>query len=378
LLVDLETETLLLTGAAGWLGQGLVSALTEGLRDDERLREPRRDLRLRVLLRPGETSDVLTRLRDRVTIVVGDVRDPAAVRQLCDGARGAVLFHTAGVIHPRRVRELYEVNVLGTRTLLKAAVAAGVRRVVVVSSNSPCGCNGSRDHRFDESSPYNPYMNYGRSKMLMEESVHAAQEEGRIETVIVRPPWFYGPFQPPRQSLFFRMIKDGKAPIVGDGNNPRSMAYIDNLAQGLILAAAVPGANGRTYWIADERPYTMNEIVDTVENLLETEFGIACARKRLRLPSFASDVAWLADKTLQSLGVYHQKIHVLSEMNRTIACTIERAKAELGYRPMVALEEGMRRSLQWMLSDGSDGMLQRGERANGKVAPHSSHASRTK
>ena len=67
---------------------------------------------------------------------------------------------------------------------------------------------------------------------------------GRLETVIVRPPWFYGPYQPPRQSLFFRMIRDGKAPIVGDGNNLRSMAYIDNLSQGLILAAANP-AGGR-------------------------------------------------------------------------------------------------------------------------------------
>jgi hypothetical protein len=98
----------------------------------------------------------------------------------------------------------------------------------------------------------------------------------------------------------------------------------------------------------------------------------------LRLPSFASDVAWLADKTLQSLDVYNQKIHVLSEMGRTIACTIDRAQAELGYRPMVALEEGMRRSLRWMASNGLDGMLRGGERGNGKVPPHSPHASATK
>ncbi len=135
-----------------------------------------------------------------------------------------------------------------------------------------------RDHRFDESSPYNPYMNYGRSKMLMEQAVQAANRSGRLETVIVRPPWFYGPYQPPRQSLFFRMIRDGKAPIVGDGNNLRSMAYVDNLSQGLILAAGTPLAAGQTYWVADERSYTMNEVIDTVERLLETEFDIPCAR----------------------------------------------------------------------------------------------------
>jgi nucleoside-diphosphate-sugar epimerase len=166
--------------------------------------------------------------------------------------------------------------------------------------------------------------------------------------VIIRAPWFYGPNQPPRQSLFFRMIRDGKGPLVGGGGNRRSMAYVDNLCQGLLLAAATEAARGRTYWIADARPYTMAEIIDTVERLLETEFGQTCAHKRMRLPGVASEVAWLADKTLQGLGLYNQKIHVLSEMNKTIACSVEKAKAELGYRPVVDLEEGMRRSLQWV------------------------------
>ena len=55
-----------------------------------------------------------------------------------------------------------------------------------------------------------------------------------------------------------------------------------------------------------------------------------------------------AFKSLQALGAYNQKIHVLSEMNKTIACSVEKAKSELGYRPAVSLEEGMRRSLQWV------------------------------
>ena len=52
------------------------------------------------------------------------------------------------------------------------------------------------------------------------------------------------------------------------------------------------------------------------------------------------------------MGFYHQKIHVLSEMNKTIACSIEKAQRELGYNPPVALEEGMRRSLAWCLAQG--------------------------
>src|SRR5206468_3377962 len=116
-----------------------------------------------------------------------------------------------------------------------------------------------------------PYMGYGRSKMQMELAVK--DRAGKIETVVIRAPWFYGPNQPPRQTLFFQMIRDGKAPIVGSGRNLRSMAYVDNLCQGLLLAASSERAVGETFWIADRRPYSMNEIVDTVERLLEREFG---------------------------------------------------------------------------------------------------------
>jgi nucleoside-diphosphate-sugar epimerase len=183
--------------------------------------------------------------------------------------------------------------------------------------------------------------------MQMELRVKGIQESGKLETVIIRAPWFYGPFQPPRQTLFFEMIRDGKAPIVGGGNGLRSMAYVDNLAQGLILAALTASANGKTFWVADESPYSMNEIVNTVERLLEKEFSIPCAHKRMRLPGFASDVAQIIDASIQSLGFYQQKIHVLSEMNKTIACSVKGAMKELNYRPAIALEEGMRRSIRW-------------------------------
>src|SRR5208337_607899 len=102
------------------------------------------------------------------------------------------------------------INRDGTTNLLDAAIRAGVRRAVIVSSNSPLGCNPHPDHLFDESSPYHPYMNYGRSKMMMELAVKEVEARGKLETVIVRPPWFYGPDQPARQTQFFSMIRQGK------------------------------------------------------------------------------------------------------------------------------------------------------------------------
>jgi nucleoside-diphosphate-sugar epimerase len=345
----------LVTGAPGWLGTRLVRVLAEGLPDGPDLVEAG-ERSVRCLVQPGlkgtKTAE-LAAIGARIEIMEGDLLDPPSLEAFCRGSQGAALFHCAGVIHPTSgIRQVFRVNHEGTRNLLAAAEEAGVRRAVCVSSNSPIGCNRSSDELFDESAPYNPYMAYGRSKVLMERAVREFEERGRLETVVIRPPWFYGPDQPPRQSEFFAMIRKGKAPIVGGGENRRSMAYVDNICQALLLCERVEAARGRTYWIADARPYTMNEIVDTIERLLEEEFGLVVAHRRLRLPGAASQVAGLLDRLIQLTGFYNTRIHVLSEMNKTIACSIDRARKELGYDPRISLEEGMRRSIGWCLEKG--------------------------
>ena len=338
-----------ITGALGWLGKRLTRLLAEGEFNFLLGERPA----LRCLVLPGQDDAELRAMGPHVETMAGDLRQPADCARFLEDSAGALLVHTAGIIHPRRVAEFYDINVQGAVNLLRAAKNARVGRAVMVSSNSPLGCNPHPDHLFDEESPYHPYKNYGRSKMQMEQAVHAAFRAGDLETVIVRPPWFYGPDQPPRQTLFFRMVKEGRAPLVGRGDNLRSMAYVDNLAHGILLAATHPAAAGQTYWIADRRPYALREIIDTIERLLEEEFRIPVAHRRLRLPAFAGAMAEAADTVIQAAGYYEQKIHVLSEMNKTIACSIQKAERELGYRPQVALEEGMRRSLRWCLEHGT-------------------------
>lgn len=343
----------LVTGAPGWLGTSLVEALIRGLPDVPALSAPDPELEVRCLVRAGDDAAALEALGPRVIPIAGDLRDPASLARFVEHARGATLFHAAGVVHPSRgTRELMEVNADGTRDLLEAAARAGLRRFVHVSSNSPLGVNATPTGAFDEAAPYAPYLTYGLSKKLAEDHVNAYARRGILETVIVRPPWFYGPRQPPRQSLFFSMIRRGRVPIVGSGENRRSMAYVGNICDGLLRAARTPEAASRTFWIADARPYTMNEIVDTIERVLERDFGLECAHRRVHLPAVASELALLGDRALQALGLYQQKLHVLSEMNKTIACRIDEARRVLGYEPAIALEEGMRRSVRWLVDQG--------------------------
>ncbi len=296
-----------------------------------------------MLVLPGEDTEPITGL-GAVEVVTADLRQSGVPVEACRGIE--TLYHCAGVIHPRRISDLYSVNVDGSRNILDAAIAAKVRRFVFVSSNSPAGVNSSPTRLMVEDDPPQPYLNYGLSKLQGEWLIHSAHRAGRIEGVIVRPCWFYGPNQPLRQTTFFKMIKAGHPPVVGRGDNLRSMSYVDNTVQGLLLAGSLERAAGETYWIADARPYSFIEILQTVARLLDVEL-----RPRY-LPKLAGDTARLVDSLLQMAGLYKQEIHVAGELGESIAVSIDKARRELGYEPQVELEEGMRRSILWCRAHG--------------------------
>jgi nucleoside-diphosphate-sugar epimerase len=345
---------IVLTGTHGWLGSRMLYALVNGLPDYAEVKVKPNTL-VRCFYRDGEPLVNIGLNADtdiEVMPVFGDLARQQDCERLFQGTEGALLIHTAGIVHPRRISDFQESNVEATLNLLRAASHAGCQRAVIISSNSPIGCNPYPEHRFDEDSPYNPYQGYGRSKMEMELRASDYAAELGLELVIIRPPWFYGPFQPARQTLFFSMIKEGKVPLLGDGLNQRSMVYLDNLCQGISLAGRLPQAAGNTYWIADAEPYSMNTIIDTIESVLEQDFGMEVAHKRMRVPSLLGDIAYWVDRSVQGVGLYNQKIHVLSEMNKSIACSIDKARRELGYEPKIALREGMRRSISWCLDQG--------------------------
>ncbi|MBV8952145.1 MAG: NAD(P)-dependent oxidoreductase [Actinobacteria bacterium] len=328
------------TGAAGWLGRNLVPALV-GSR-----------ARIRCLVRSDDEAPLLELLDPRVEVIVGDVRDPVALDKLFDDLSGATVFHAAAVIHPDgRTREVFDVNVGGTELALDRARRAGARRFLHVSSNSPFGANPTPWDRFDEDSPYNPYLGYGQSKMEAELLVKQSHERGDVPAVILRAPWFYGPEQPARQTQFLSAVRRGRFPLVGDGTQQRSMVFTGNLVHGLLLAENAAAAPGRAYWIADAEPYALRTIFDTVRDALAAE-GLDVTRRQPRIPRAAAELAARLDGILQARGRYQQALHVLGELKDTIACDITRARSELAYDPPVALLEGMRRSVRFALDHG--------------------------
>ncbi len=319
----------LVTGAPGWLGTALVEALV------------RQGRSVRCLVQPGVDENQLA--HQPVEIVHGDVRDRTAVERAVAGV--ATVFHCAGLIHPRAIRELFEVNVGGTRNVLAAARKHGCRRFIYVSSNSAQGTT-SKQVLMDEAQPCRPENAYGRSKLLAEQSVNRYQAEFGLPAVIVRPSMLYGPGQPERMTLLMRMVKTGRPLVFGDGLNLRSMSYVGNVVDGLLLAETSPVAVGQTYWIADERPYTTVEILETIASAL----GVRA--RPLKLPEVLARICEQIDLGLSNLGLYSMNFHVVGESPKNIACSIAKAKNELGYQPRVSLPEGIRLAVEWCRSRG--------------------------
>ncbi len=342
--MNFDFDKIFVTGATGWLGRQLCKTLSVGDADVLENFKPG-DYSVRAMTLAGELEAAKKEpLFSKIEMTSGDVTDAESCRKFFDSPfKNGLFIHIAGIIHPKSIKDFYRINVEGTKNLVEAAEAAGVKKMVIISSNSPLGCNPNNHHLFDENAPYNPYMNYGKSKMEME--LYLKNKMAKNNITIIRPPWFYGENQPDRQTVFYKMIKDGKFPFVGDGENLRSKANVKNITQGILLAATNPKSRGEIYWIADKTAYSMKSMVHTISEVLDKEFGIKPKENKTHLPFFVGQIAEKIDATLQSLGIYHQKIHVLSELNKNIACDISKAERELGYSPKVDLYKGVKDAL---------------------------------
>jgi nucleoside-diphosphate-sugar epimerase len=328
--------TILVTGAPGWLGNELVARL-DAL-DEE----------VRCLTLPGVDTSPIDSYD--VDVYDGDITD---VDTLDDAYEGGVdtVYHCAGIIHPPKllgVELFYDINTRGTRNMLEGARKHGADHFVYISSNAAQGFNDSRDEPMTEGMPCRPESPYGRSKYLAEEHVRGYEREYGIDFTVLRPCWYYGPGQPARMDRLMEMIAEGNPIMFGDGENLRSMTYIPELVDAMLLVREASTALGETYWIADEEPYTTNHIYRTIARLLGVEHRFS--PRRISKP--LSQLLEIGDKLLAQVGVYEQNVHVGGEMSRTIACDVTKAKEQLGFEPVTELEPGMRESIEWAREHG--------------------------
>jgi nucleoside-diphosphate-sugar epimerase len=330
--------TSLVTGATGFIGSHLVDALGEG----------------------GQTVAVLVRspdgarhLRERsgVTVVAGDLTDrPSLARALRDVE---VVYHCAGKVSARGdPHEFHRVNVEGTENLLTCCTAAGVRRLVYLSSAVVVMSDDDRTS-VDVSSPYpDRFLHpYPASKALAERLVRGANGRGDLTTVSLRPCWVWGP----RDHTILREIlsasRRGLLVRVGDGRNRIATSYVRSVVHAALLSAVSDVAAGKVYFVTDAEEV---ELWPFLREILDA-FGMTLPR--LRLPFGVAHAVAVAVEKLWGLGLSSEipplSRFVVELVGRSLRARSDAIAHDLGYRPVVSVERGLEEFRAWARTVGN-------------------------
>jgi nucleoside-diphosphate-sugar epimerase len=239
----------------------------------------------------------------------------------------------------------WRTNVDGTRNVLRAAQAAGLRRVVHCSTIGVHGDVAATPG--DERSPFAPGDLYQETKAAAEVACRDALARGSTEVVIVRPCSIYGPGDL-RMLKMFRLLAQGRFLCIGDGSANFHAVYIDDLVQGFERALDRPGISGEAFIVGGD---TYLPLV----RYLETAAAAAGGRlPRWRVPyAPVHALACACEALCVPLGVeppLHRRRVRFFRNNR--AFRIDKARRRLGYAPSVTLEDGMRRTVAWYRGQG--------------------------
>lgn len=323
-----------ITGPTGHIGNVLVRELLK------------RGERVRALVLPGEDLTPIQGLD--IETVEGDVLDLDSLIRAFEGAD--VVYHLAGVISivPGEWDLLYKVNVVGTRNVIRACSACGVRRLVYASSihafrEPPPGIT------FDETSPFDPgklSMEYDKSKAMATLEVLDAVEKG-LDAVVVCPTGVMGPYDY-RLSEMGRLIRDfSRKTLIGYVNGAYDFVDVRDVAQGLILACE-RGRRGESYILSGER-ITIPEIMSLLEELTGTP------RPRLKFPVWFAELAAAIFIPLYLMVTRERPLLTtcsIQTLQRNSETTSQKATRELGYsaRP---LRQSIEDSINWLKQHGT-------------------------
>jgi nucleoside-diphosphate-sugar epimerase len=274
-------------------------------------------------------------------VVAGDLREPGGWQEAASGAE--LFIHTAALVGMGGDADAYwRANVVGTRHAVDAAARAGAGRFVHISSIVAFGFDF--EGNVDERHPVRPNgVPYVDTKVASEQVVLAAHAAGEIACTVVRPGDVYGPGSYFWTATPVREIAARRIVLPARGRGLLSPVYVDDLVDGVLLAASRPEAVGHIYTLTGDRPVETREFFGHYARMLGRK-GVPGGPTAVVLPLGAgmarlrrgSEVTPAAIRYFTRRGTY----------------SIEKARSQLGYEPSVGLDEGMRRCEQWLRAEG--------------------------
>ncbi|MCY1042653.1 NAD-dependent epimerase/dehydratase family protein [Corallococcus sp. bb12-1] len=312
------------TGGSGFVGKHLLAALAKR----------------------GEPARALARSPASVAAVQaaggepweGDLSDPERLRLGMEGCD--TVFHAAAHVKMSGPRaEFYEVNVRGTETVLEAARAAGVKRLVHVSTEAVLADGGPMAHLNEtQKLPQRPVGPYPSTKGEAERRVLSVNSPD-FTTVAVRPRLVWGPGDTTVLPALVAAVKAGRFRWIGGGRYLTSTCHVANAVEGMLLAAE-KGRGGQAYFLTDGAPVEFRAFVTA---LLKTQ-GVDPGDKSLPT-ALAAMVAVTSDLVWDVLGLKSAPPLSRTELllvGQEVTVSDEKARQELGYTGSVSREEGLR------------------------------------
>jgi nucleoside-diphosphate-sugar epimerase len=307
-----DIKRLMVTGANGFVGRALCAeALARGI---EVLGAIRHQGQLPVGVESIAVGDIDVNT-DWQNVLVG-----------CD-----VVIHLAARVHVMQeysedpLAEFRRVNVAGTERLARSAVVAGVKRLVYVSSIGVNGLHTSMDVSFSEQDVPSPHNAYAVTKWEAEQALHQVARETGLEVVIVRPPLVYGAKAPGNFAQMISVLKLGVPLPFALVRNKRSLIYVGNLVDALILCATRPSAAGQTYLVSD------GEDISTPDLL--RKLGLAMGKKP-RL--FSCPIA-----LLKLAGRLVGKSDQVARLLGSLQVDSNKIRRDLGWAPPFSVNDGL-------------------------------------
>jgi nucleoside-diphosphate-sugar epimerase len=292
----------------------------------------------------GEGADVGgmdVRADPDLNVVAGDLTAPGAWQE---AAAGSELFiHTAAMVGMFRAdpQAYWRTNVLGTRHALDAAARSGAKRFVHFSSIVTFGFD--YPDGVDERHPLRPNgVPYVDTKIASEQAVLQAHACGELATTIVRPGDVYGPASQLWTVTAVRELRARRLVLPAMGRGHVSPVYVDDLVEGVMLAANSPEAEGQVFTLTGGAGVETRDFFGRYARMLGKE-RVPVAPTPL-IVAMAMTVARATSPEVTPAAVRY--------LARKGTYSIEKARSMLGYEPAVDLDEGMRRTEEWLRAEG--------------------------
>ncbi|MEP7146805.1 MAG: NAD-dependent epimerase/dehydratase family protein [bacterium] len=316
----------LVTGATGFVGSHLVDKLLEK--------------NYEVYCMKRKTSSTKWLDGKNVRYVDGDMFSNEVLEKVIKDMD--YVFHVAGVVKAKTKDGFFHGNYEATKNLLEITykVSPGIKKFIFVSSQAAGGPTRT-EKPVDENTENKPITTYGVSKLRAEQEVEKYKDKFPI--TIIRPPAVFGP-RDTEILIYFKTFSKGLNSVIGFDAKYLSLVYVEDLADGIILAAENDIANGQKYFISLDKAYNWDEIGSVTSQLL--------GRKafKIRLPhSVVYSVGYLAEL----FSTFSKKPATLNlEKCRDITqlrwvCSNEKAKKELGFKNKYTLEEAFKKTINW-------------------------------